>query len=457
MKFGGTSVADSQAIERVMTIVRGKLDKQPIIVVSALSKVTDALYKICDFTERGDSLEALMLVENIRERHLRLVDELVGCSEEHFAKATAHVNDLCDSLRKLIEVICDLGELSQRSRARIISNGEYLSSGIICHALNASGIATSLIDAREIIITDDNCLKGEPDLKRISEVVPEVIRRAHSLMGGAEAEAIITQGFVSASADGVPTVLGRGGSDYTASIIGMAVDAREIEIWTDVDGVQTADPRKVEGTRSLDSISYTEAAEMAHSGAKVLHPSTIEPAVNKRIPISVLNSRRPECRGTRILQDECIPSGVKSISCKENVRLVNIFSARKFNSVTFASKTFALLASHNIPVDMITVSESTVTVSVAEDADIMPLIEQLSGYATVYVESGKSQVSLVGKDMAFTRGVCQKVFGALQGVTIYMISQGASGNVLSMVIDRTCLAQVMNDLHKVIFEDESSN
>lgn len=450
MKFGGTSVADSEAINRVMSIVQSRLDKNPIIVVSALSKITDTLYMICDFVSRGESMEALMLVGNIRDRHLQLVSELIPQDNPQSAPAAAKVNEICDSLKKLVEVICDLGELSDRSRARIISTGEYLSSGIICHALNACGIRTSLVDARQIIITDGNSLKGEPDIAAISRLVPQVIRKTYSLMEKAP-QAVITQGFVSATEDGRPTVLGRGGSDYSASLIGMAVQASEIEIWTDVDGVHTADPRKVQGTRSLPSISYMEAAEMAHSGAKVLHPSTIEPAVNKNIPISVLNSRHPDNPGTRILSDDRTAPGAKSVSSKDNLLVVNVFSTRAYNASGFLSRAFTLLGKHHLPIDMITVSESTLSFTVGADEQISPLLDELAGFSTVFVENDKAQVSVVGKDMVFSEGTCQKIFRVLEGYTVYLVSQGASGNKLSFVVDKTVLQEVMNKLHKELF------
>lgn len=451
MKFGGTSVADAQAIERVMSIVGGRLDKAPVIVVSALSKVTDALYKICDFSESGDLIEAEMLVENIRDRHLKLIGELVR-DGKYSSDARRHTDALCDNLKKLVDVICDLGELSPRSRARIISTGEYLSSGIICCALNASGIPTNLVDARKLIITDDNYLKGEPDLHRISQTVPEVIKKAYSVLDdGTPVSAVITQGFVSATEDGVPTVLGRGGSDYSASLIGMAADAEEIEIWTDVDGVHTADPRKVCDTKSLEAISFREAAEMAHSGAKVLHPSTMEPAVGKNIPIKVLNSMNPESKGTVILNESMIPSGVKSVSCKENIRMLNVFSSRVYNSSGFLGRVFSIFGKHHFSFDLITVSQGAVSVTLGEDDDLQDMIEELSGFSTVFMETGKAQVAIVGKDMFSAGGILKRISGVLDGHKIYMMSMGATGGSLSFVVDRHELDMIIKNLHETLF------
>ena len=456
MKFGGTSVADAKAIERVMSIVGGRLDKTPVIVVSALSKITDALYKICDFAENGDLIEAGMLVENIRDRHLKLITELIK-DEKYAAEAKTHTDSLCDNLKKLVDVICDLGELSPRSRARIISTGEYLSSGIICCALNAAGIATGFLDARKLIITDDNYLKGEPDIRLISEKVPEIITKAFASLDDGPVSALITQGFVSATEKGVPTVLGRGGSDYSASLIGMAMDSDEIEIWTDVDGVHTADPRKVKDTKSLDAISFREAAEMARSGAKVLHPSTMEPAVGMNIPIKVLNSMNPESKGTVILDEARIPAGVKSVSCKENIRMLNIFSSRVYNSAGFMGRVFSVFGKHHFPFELITVSQGAVSVTLGEDDDLQEMIEELSGFSTVFMETGKSQIAIVGKDMFSAGDVLSRISGVLAGHKIYLMSMGGTGGSLSIVVDRNELDGIIKDLHKVLFTDESSD
>lgn len=245
MKFGGTSVADCAAISRTIEIIRKRLPERPVVVVSALSKVTDLLYRISDEAKKRDFEEASALLRQLRSRHLTLAEELISQSENIdkesiLEDAKRRVNEICDKLSHFIEAVCELGELSDRSKAVIIGNGEYLSSNIICCAMNARGISTRLMDSRKMIITNADFLKGEPKQDLISIKVNAEVSSHYT-----DCEAVITQGFVSATEDGEPTVLGRGGSDYTASLIGMAVGAQRIEIWTDVDGVKTADPRKV--------------------------------------------------------------------------------------------------------------------------------------------------------------------------------------------------------------------
>ena len=447
MKFGGTSVANYDAITRMISIVRGRLDEKPVVVVSALSKVTDLLYKISDEAALRNRAGAMELLGQLRKRHLDLADELMPDSPEECRDAKEKINGICDSLVSFVDAVCAVGELSPRSKAIIISNGEYLSSNVICCAMNASGIRTNYIDARRMIVTDDDYLKGEPDMEAISDKVPGVVLGAYEY-----ADAVITQGFVSATAMGEPTVLGRGGSDYSASLIGMAIDATRIEIWTDVDGVRTADPRRVDNTKCLDRISFEEAAEMAHFGAKVLHPLTIEPAVRKNIPIYVLNSMNPEGQGTAILQSSFIEDGVKSVSCKENILVINIFSTKMINTSGFLKKVFAIFSEYKVSVDLISTSEANISVTVDASQDIRGVVGALSEFAEVYVDSDKSQVSVIGKNIVNLKGLLEQTFAPLRDCRIYMISQGASYVNISFVVDRSALTDVVRQIHKYLFE-----
>lgn len=452
MKFGGTSVADCQAITRTISIIRGKLPQRPVVVVSALSKVTDLLYRIADQAAVRNRMETSELLDQLRSRHIGLAHDLMSDSPSFCHQACAKVNDICDSLSSFVGAVCSLGELSDRSKAIIISTGEYLSSNIICCAMNARGIRTGFMDARRMIITDRDFLKGEPDSDAIKSKVPGIVSAAYE--GN---DAVITQGFVSATAEGEPTVLGRGGSDYSASLIGMAIDASAIEIWTDVDGVRTADPRKVENTKCIERISFEEAAEMAHFGAKVLHPLTIEPAVNKNIPIYVLNSMNPEGKGTVILQSNMIDDGVKSVSFKENILVINIFSTKMINTSGFLKKVFEIFSVNKVSVDLISTSEANISVTVDSSQKIDRVVEELSGFADVYVDRDKSQISVIGKNITNLKGLLQKTFAPLSDCKIYMISQGASYVNLSFVVDRDNMTDAVRQIHKYLFENESCN
>ena len=447
MKFGGTSVANFDAISRTIGIVESKLAEKPVVVVSALSKVTDLLYRISDTAARRNKIETDELLRQLRERHINLCRELLEGKEEQLADAESRVNRLCSELESFTAAVCALGELSDRSKAVIIAYGEYLSSNIICCAMNARGIKTALMNSREMIITSGDFLKGEPIITEIETRVPQKVSKAFEGM-----DALITQGFVSATVEGEPTVLGRGGSDYTASLIGMAIDAKTIEIWTDVDGVKTADPRKVQGTRSLDRLSFEEAAEMAHFGAKVLHPLTIEPAVRKNIPLYVLNSMNPQGKGTVILQSEFIEDGVKSVSFKENILVINVFSTKMINVAGFLNKVFGIFSECGVSVDLIATSEANISVTVdASQKNIDLVVEKLSRFATVELDPHKSQVSVIGKNITGIKGMLKDIFTPVDDVMVYMVSQGASNINVSFVVDKNHLDSTVQALHDALF------
>ena len=446
MKFGGTSVANFEAITRTIFIIGGKLDQKPVVVVSALSKVTDLLYRISDAAASRNITETKELLSQLRQRHVDLAAELLAQSMMK-DEAIAKVNALCDTLESIAMAVCSLGELSDRNKAIIISNGEYLSSTIIAYAMNSKGIRTKWVDARGMMVTNNSYLKAEPDMAAIVEKVPGVVADAYEGM-----DAIITQGFVGVTRDGEPTVLGRGGSDYSASLIGMAVDAERIEIWTDVDGVRTADPRSVKNTKYLEKISFEEAAEMAHFGAKVLHPLTIEPAVKKNIPIYVLNSMNPSGKGTAILRNELIEDGVKSVSFKENIKVINIFSTRMINTSGFLRRVFEIFSESKVSVDLISTSEANISVTVDASQNIDPVVAELSEFADVIVDDDKSQVSVIGKNIVRLNGMLKKTFTPLKKCNVYMISQGASFVNISFVVDREELTEVVQDLHDHLFD-----
>ena len=447
MKFGGTSVANFEAITRTIFIIGGRLDQKPVVVVSALSKVTDLLYRISDAAASRDSAETDNLMNELRSRHVNLAAELLQQSPALKENAVAKVNEICDKLEHLVKAVCAVGELSDRNKAIIISNGELLSSTIICFAMNSKGIRTNFIDARQMMKTSSSYLKGEPIEEEIMSRVPEIVAKAYEGM-----DAVITQGFIGTNMEGEQTVLGRGGSDYSASLIGMAIDAEKIEIWTDVDGVRSADPRKVENTKYLEKISFEEAAEMAHFGAKVLHPLTIEPAVKKNIPLYVLNSTNPSGKGTAILRSELIEDGVKSVSFKENIRVINIFSMKMINTSGFLRRVFESFSDNKVSVDLISTSEANISVTVDASEKIDKVVEEISEFAEVFVDDDKSQVSVIGKNIVRLNGMLKKTFAPLKRCNVYMISQGASFVNISFVVDREELTDVVKDLHHHLFE-----
>ena len=274
MKFGGTSVRNKEAIERVISIVSNRMSENPLVVVSALSKVTRLLCEICKEAEAQHVDKVNELLADLRERHVSLAESLLsGGDGSRLEKCVADMGSVLDSLSEFAHGVCCIGELSPRSYARIVSTGEILSSMIIAAAMNESGLATRWLDARKMILTDCNYMSASPDLTTTEANVKRLVSEASKGVS-----VIITQGFIASASDGATSVLGFEGSDYSAAIFGMALDASRVEIWTDVDGIRSADPRIVSDTVCIREVSYDEASEMAFLGARVLHPLTIEPA-----------------------------------------------------------------------------------------------------------------------------------------------------------------------------------
>ena len=448
MKFGGTSVKDSGAVARLISIVGKKPLQKTIVVVSALAGVTDTLTHMAKLASVGKSEEAIGLSAGLEARHLIMAEELLAGSTALLSETSNIVIQHFAKLNELIRVISVLGELSDMSMAKILSYGELLSSSIIFRAMLQSGLKCAFADARNIIVTDSCYLKGEPQIEAIRNRVQELMKKEFNVN-----DVVITQGFISATADGTVTTLGRGGSDYTAALIGMAADATEIQIWTDVDGVHTTDPRKVDKTRSIPVMSFSEAAELSFFGAKVLHPSTIQPAVEKNIPVRVLNSLQPDRHGTFILRDDEVrENGVRAISFKENITVINVFSMKMLNAFGFLTRLFEIFAKYGTSVDLISTSEVNVSLTVDSESNLDEIIAELSKFAVVSVSRNKSQVSVVGKNLKETTGLAKRIFGAISDYNITMISQGASDINISFVVNKGDLAEVIGSLHKEFFE-----
>lgn len=447
MKFGGTSVADATAMLRTISIVESKLAQKPVMVVSACAKVTDALYNVISLAEACKQEEAADAIAALKTRHFGIVDDINATLPAVNERKDRDVRGKINRIFATLEEHLNEGNMSECDKAMIISSGEYLSSTIIAYAMNMRGTKTNWVDARRMIITDDDYLKANPLMEILEERASRVVKEAY-----AKYSTIITQGFISATEDGKPTLLGRGGSDYTASLIGMAIDADRIEIWTDVDGVRTADPRLVNNTIGLHKLSYEEATEMARFGAKVLHPLTLEPAQKKNIPVYVLNSMNPSNEGTAILSKAIVFDGIKTLSYKENIRVINIYSMKMINTVGFMEKVFKTFARHNVSVDLLSSSEASVTVTVDASQNVDGAVKGLSNFADVTVDRDKAQISIIGKNIIGVRGLLATVFNAVIDSKIYMISQDTTYLNLSIVVDRPEMADVLKKLHQNIFE-----
>lgn len=446
MKFGGTSVEDSEAIRRVIEIVESEIPRKPIVFVSACAGVTNQLLKVANLSASGEKEEANDLISGIRQRHDKLVDELITSElPKNYLKGKISV--YAHELKNLSQAISVLGEVTPRSRDIIASYGERLSSMIIAQAMEESSLKSMFVDAREFMITDENYTDAAPLLTVVEErsknlLVPLVL----------DGYVVVTQGFIGSNEKGITTTIGRGGSDYSASIVGSLLDAEEIQIWTDVDGVLTADPSIVNGARRIKKMSFNEASELAYFGARVLHPKTILPAIDKSIPVYVRNSRNPAYHGTLITKgdgnEECV---AKSIAYKERITLLSIESSRMFLAPDFLEAVFAVFSKYHTIAHAVATSEVSVSVAIEDTTRLEDLKKDISEFAEISASSGKAIVCIVGENIKYSPGVVGRIFSAMKNVRVNMISQGASEINVGFVVDETDLERTVQILHQELF------
>lgn len=449
MKFGGTSVQDAAAIRRTAQIVQGRLDSghHPVVVVSALAKVTDQLLAAASAAGRGDRAGALAISARLRNRHLDTAAELL--SGERFVHVESAIQSHFEGLDEILRGLAAVGELTQRTSDLVVSFGERISSRLVAESFLSNGMAAEHLDARECIITDAQHGKAVPDdalieARATEKLAPLVERGQVPVLGG----------FIGSTLDGATTTLGRGGSDFTASLLGGALDAESIEIWTDVDGVMTADPRVCPDALRVKAISFEEAAELAYFGAKVLHPATILPAVAKNIPVLVLNSHNPANEGTRITAlAPPSKSPFKSIAVKKRLTIIDLVASRMLMTHGYLHAIFELFDRHKCAVDMVSTSEVSVSLTVDSNECLPALAADLSKLADVKFEGRKALVCLVGGNIRGQRGIAAQVFNAVRHVNVRMISQGASEINMSFMIEEDDVAEAVRSLHAAFFHD----
>jgi aspartate kinase len=430
MKFGGTSVESAAAIERIAGIVKARQERRPVVVVSAMGKTTNKLLAIAAAAIAGHREESIRQIQDLRDTHSR--EARLVTSLDQRAELDRTLDEHFQELTELVKGLAVLGELTPRSIDAISSYGERLSSFIVALAFQHFGMKAVHLDSRRVIVTDKRHTQAAPDFPetyaRLAATIPPLARDAVVVMGG----------FIGSTKDGVTTTLGRGGSDFTASIVGAGIGAEEIQIWTDVDGMLTADPTILPGGHRVKTISFAEAAELAYFGAKVLHPATVLPAIEKCIPVLILNSHRPEVPGTRIVA-EAVPCAnvVKSIACKRKIALVNIHSTRMLMAHGFLHR----------------ISEVSVSLTIDNPARLDAIVAELEQFAEVGIEKDQVIVCLVGDNIRHTPGVARRVFNALDGINIRMISQGASLLNISLVVAEADLLRAVPALHEEFFAE----
>ena len=444
VKFGGTSVGDAEAIRRAASIVAARRDRRPIVVVSAMAGVTNALLALAEQSARGQLIGAIRSVESLRERHMQQAELLLGEGPE-CEELCSEMSALVDELAHLTEALNTLGDATPRSLDAIASFGEQLSSLLVVAAFKRCGLAADHVEAREVMITDDNFTHAEPNVDAIAEASLRVLAPMTR-----EGRVPVLGGFIGATPQGVTTTLGRGGSDYTAALLGAALQADAIEIWTDVDGMLTADPRVVEGARLLDRVGFDEASELASFGAKVLHPMTIYPAVRLGIPVYVLNSRRPEGKGT-LITFEAPRRPVTAIAGKSGVTLIRLRTPRMLLTEGFMRTTFDVFHRHRISVDVVATSEVSVSLTIDDPSRLDELLPDLRELGDVAIERNRGIIAVVGADLSAGGEHMARALRALHQTPIQMLSLSATGINLTIVVEGEHVPSTMRRLHEEFF------
>ncbi len=443
-KFGGTSVADAAAIGRLIRIVRSRLADGPVVVVSALAMVTDALLALAPMVYAGQADALAAAIGALVDRHGGTARDLPGAERALpfiVEDAGALHRELGPALRRMLRP-AELDALAAR--------GELWSSRLIAAALEGAGLGAAWVDIRPIMVTDDRFGRATPDMATLTA------RARGCLRPLVEAGRVpVTQGFIGATPDGTPTTLGRGGSDFTASLLGAALEVERVEIWTDVNGLMTADPRIVPSARTLRAASYEEAAELATFGARVLHPATAQPLVRAGIPIVVLNSTRPDDPGTTIEPSAELErmgdSPVRSISWKRGITVVNVRAPRMLGAFGFLRAMFEVFERHEVVVDVLASGEVSVSLTVEDGTRLDAVVRDLGELGEVRVEDHRAIVAVVGIGMRSTPGLAARLFRAVQPTNVEVISQGASAINVTFVVREADGPDVVRRLHQEFF------
>jgi len=450
MKFGGTSVADPEAIDRLIGIVRRHIEANleaataPVVVVSALAGVTDSLVAIAQLAEEGAGDRAAAELKALLERHVVVATAI---TTESRARVLADVRQEFEELVGLVHALAVLREVSPRSRDAMLASGELVSSRIVAAALADHSIPSAWVDARTVLVTDAEHTGAAPDMDETAERARE--RLAPVV---AQGKVAVLGGFIGATANGITSTLGRGGSDYSAAIFGACLDAEEIQIWTDVDGMLTADPRIVPRPRLVRQLSFAEASELAYFGAKVLHPSTILPAVAKNIPVRILNSRRPENPGTRITADGGPEAGqLTAIACKRDVTVIDITSTRMLMAHGFLRRLFEVFERFKTAVDVVTTSEVSVSVTVDDTRRLEGILDNLHNFAEASYEPEMAIICAVGENLRADPTLFGRAVTALERIPLRLVSQAASRRNITFVLRDSDVPHAMMRLHETFF------
>lgn len=447
IKFGGTSVGDADRVANAIDIVAERRHLKPVIVVSALAGVTNDLVAASEAACAQDPKRVADIIANVRRRHEDVALRLVQQKSDFLESFIRQLDKQIEEIDTILRGIALLGEITMRARDKVMSIGEKLSSVLFAYTMMMRALPGEHVHSEEVIRTDERFGGATPDMDVTREnaqrvLMPLLERNRIPVMGG----------FIGRTAAGATTTLGRNGSDYSAAIVAAAIGAEEVQIWTDVDGLLTCDPRLVPGARVIDQLSFEEAAELAQFGAK-LHPRTLEPAVEANIPVRVLNTHNPASPGTLITRTTDTASGPRSIARKKGVTMVHVTSNKMLGAHGFLAQFFAVFQQLAISVDLIATSEVSVTVTVDDKHDTDELTARLKTIADeVELIDNQSILAIVGQHVMSDASVGARVLEALQSMPVKMISLGRSGLNLSIVVDDTRADEAVKAIHHTLFE-----
>jgi aspartate kinase len=443
-KFGGTSVADANAISRLVEIVRARVSERPVVVVSALARVTDALLNLAKRAGMADEAELEAGLSALLQRHEQVARELPNgaAALEAISSDGAALRQELGCVRRRMATPAELDAIAGR--------GELWSSRLVAAALAGAGLEAVWTDIRPVMVTDDRFTRATPYIQVLNTRARESLRPMID-----SGQIPVTQGFIGSTAKGVATTLGRGGSDFTAALLGAALGAERVEIWTDVNGLMTADPRVVPAARTLPAASYEEAAELATFGARILHPATALPLVHAGIPIVILNSNDPERSGTTIEPeaqlDRVGDSPIRSISWKQGITVINIRAPRMLGAYGFLRALFEVFERHETVVDVLASGEVSISLTIEDRSRIDPLVRDLGELGEVWIEEHRAIVAIVGIGLRNTPGLAGRVFNAVWPANVEIISQGASAINMTFVVREEDGPDVVRRLHHEFF------
>ncbi len=452
MKFGGTSVEGATAFQTAARIVSERIAQRPVVVVSAMGGFTDALLSSVKQALDGCAADGLATLDKHFDRHFRVIDSLLS---EQAPRLRGLVDQSRNDINALLNSVEGEQDLSRSRRKSIedavASNGERLSAALLAAVLTDNNYPARDVDSRRCLITDENYGSATP---LMDQTILNTCRQLRPLVDSATIP--VLGGFIGSTVDGETTTLGRGGSDYSAAIFGAALECEEIQIWTDVPGVLTADPRLVPEARTVPQLSFEEAAELAYFGAKVLHPKTLQPAIERNIPVRICNSRNPDGGSTLVMATaEKSSEGVKAIAHKTGVTTVQITAARMLGAYGFLRKLFKVFDEHRTAVDVVTTSEVSVSLSLDDTTSLPQIVADLNELGSVSVEEGRAILCVVGEGLRSTPGIAARVFSTISDINVSLISQGASRINLTFAIEEAHVREAVNRLHDEFFERDN--